>query len=220
MSKSNIFYLKLSLAVILCILFGAFLLLQGRQKSGGIVIRPEKEYDSVETVYNLQYDPLWQENNLGNSPYTMKSSGCLTAAIASSLAMQEMPTDREEILDAGELNQLFSREEVYNGAGDIVWGNIKNALEDTEVYVAGSVSRDEINQLLEEGKYPLVKVKIPKNGAVHWVVITGAGKDSYLCMDPMNRDRTEVPLSDFNNAVYALRCVYWVDAQEDTAGGR
>lgn len=123
----------------------------------------------------------------------------------------EALADRDKDMTAGELNRIFSEGQVYNEQGDIVWGRIEEIMPEVRVLVAGSVDGKQIETLLDEGKYPIVKVKVGGNGAAHWVLIVGSDGGEYLCMDPLVEDGKLVPLSRHGGVVYRMRCVYWVD---------
>ncbi len=66
--------------------------------------------------------------------------------------------------------------------------------------MAGSVDGKQIEALLDEGKYPIVKVKVGGDGAAHWVLIVGSDGEEYVCADPLKEDGA---------LVYRMRCVYW-----------
>ena len=114
-------------------------------------------------------------------------------------------------MTAGELNQIFSEKQVYNQQGDIVWGRIEEVMPDVGVSVAGTVDGEQIEALLDEGRYPIVKVKVGGDGASHWVLIVGSDEGGYLCIDPLKEDGELVPLSRHGGVVYRMRCVYWAD---------
>ena len=118
---------------------------------------------------------------------------------------------RGACVTAGELNQIFSEKQVYNQQGDIVWGRIEEVMPDVGVSVAGTVDGEQIEALLDEGRYPIVKVKVGGDGASHWVLIVGSDEGGYLCMDPLKEDGELVPLSRHGGVVYRMRCVYWAD---------
>ena len=69
----------------------------------------------------------------------------------------------------------------------------------------GQMSSAFINRMIEQGKYPIVKVR-RKSGAVHWIILTGTEEDSYdiTAMDPIDG---YVHLSDYANTIYSVRVV-------------
>ena len=185
-----------------------------RLRNGVQVKAPrDREYLSdAEVVFYRQDDERWREDRLGESKYTMGSSGCLVSCIASALSME---SSMEET--PGALNERFSAKQVYDVEGNLQWGLLSEAGEyQADVY--GEVSTDVIEDCLSEGHYPIVRVRMYALGNIHYVLIVGAGDGEYLCMDPLRDEITE--LSDYGNRVYALRCVYPADrsVQKHDAG--
>lgn len=77
------------------------------------------------------------------------------------------------------LNELFSQQDVYDAEGNLLWDALRNTGKyEAEVY--GSVTEELLPDLLKEGKYPIVRVRM----------------------------YGLVPLSRYGNRVYAVRCVY------------
>jgi len=123
--------------------------------------------------------------------------------------MQKQKEDPTYELTSGELNRLFSEKGVYNSSGDIVRGNISSALDAVQVYVGQGVDSTVIDDFLSKGKYPVVRVRVGGNGAMHWVLIVSSDETMYSCMDPLSQQTTAVPLSSFDSKIYSIRCVYW-----------
>lgn len=233
--------LVLVAAMLLCAVLAGLLWRRRHGADEGVAIRPEREHPVGIVQTFCQKDERWAEDKLGGSVYRMGSSGCLTSCIASALSTQaatatgdrgetvsdrgesasdrgegagdksEALADRDEDMTAGELNRIFSEGQVYNEQGDVVWGRIEEVMPEVRVLVAGSVDGKQIETLLDEGKYPVVKVKVGGNGAAHWVLIVGSDGGEYLCMDPLVEDGKLVPLSRHGGVVYRMRCVYWAD---------
>lgn len=63
----------------------------------------------------------------------------------------------------------------------------------------------ELDQELAAGRYPIVRVKMPKSGSYHYVLLVGSADGTYLCMDPLQTKEQTVPLSDFGGKIYAVR---------------
>lgn len=181
------------------------------QGERGVFLVPRREHSVNDPVLYNQRDENWSKDKLGDSPYTMGSSGCLTACIASALSTQYRNTGAGREISPGELNQLFGENGVYNKSGDIVWEKVKEALPDTEILVASEVDAQEIEDLLDEGRYPIVKVKIGGNGASHWVAIMETWDKLYRCMDPLSNSGHLISLNDHESVAYRMRCVYWAD---------
>lgn len=211
--------LVLVAAMLLCAVLAGLLWQRRHGADEAVAIRPEREHPVGIVQTYCQKDERWAEDKLGGSVYRMGGSGCLTSCIASALSTQaataigdrgEALADRDKYMTAGELNRIFSEGQVYNEQGDIVWGRIEEVMPEVRVLVAGSVDGKQIETLLDEGKYPIVKVKVGGNGAAHWVLLVGSDGGEYLCMDPLVEDGKLVPLSRHGGAVYRMRCVYWV----------
>lgn len=146
-----------------------------------------------------QDDPLWADDTLGDSSFTMKSSGCLVSCIASAVSMES-----GDEVTPGELNRLFTEYNVYDREGNIQWSAIDN-INDYSTQVYSSVSQQDIEQCLTAGHYPIVRVRVNVIGSFHYVLITGAEDGDYVCMDPLKDELTK--LSQYAGRVYAVRVV-------------
>lgn len=201
---------KVRIAVCGLLLAAAVLFLyKGAAGGGGVTLVPSRSMKAQEVRCYGQGDKEWASDRLGDSAYTMEGSGCLTACIAASLTMQHDGSGAGEALTPGELNALFSEKGVYNESGDIVWDRIARALPEAEAKAPGSVDAKEVETFLEQGRYPLVKVKNHGNGGWHWVLLVGANENGYQCMDPLSEKGKQVPLSSHGGKIYAVRSVYW-----------
>ena len=157
------------------------------------VVETAQENAAEQVVFFRQKDDRWKTDTLGDSVYHMADSGCLTCCVAAALQMQQISVDGlPENADAGEVNQFFSEHGVYDSAGNLLW----EMLEQT----AG-----ELDQELAAGRYPIVRVKMPKSGSYHYVLLVGSADGTYLCMDPLQAKEQTVPLSDFGGKIYAVR---------------
>lgn len=190
--------------VLFCFLLGigifaaGFFLLRLR---GSVVVRPgEAELKVGQVAACRQDDEIWAQDTLGDSEFTMKSSGCLVTCISSAVSME---TGVE--ITPGALNDTFSKNRVYDSEGNIQWA----AIEKTEGYSAEvfqEVSETEIAQCLAYGHYPIVRVRMHGIGNLHYVLIVGVEDGKYICMDPLEDELTK--LSRYWNRVYAVRGVY------------
>lgn len=177
---------------------------------GSISIKPEKDFQIPENVVcAFQKNSLWNQDKLGTSAYTMESSGCLTTCITSVVDMQNIEIDQvRDGLTPGTLNALFSSHNVYDGDGNIQWGQLESLLGVSIVREqASALSAGEIDHLLEQGCYPIVRVRVAGLGNYHFVLIVGAQDGKYLCMDPLNEKEEVIPLSKFWNRIYAIRYI-------------
>lgn len=181
----------------------------------GVAIKPKGDKPAGKVAAYYQRDERWKEDTLGNSGFSMGGSGCLTSCIASALSTEEKALETGVSMTPGELNRIFGQQQVYNAQGDIVWAQIKEALPGTQVVVASSVKEKEIESLLADGHYPIVKVKVGGHGASHWVLLVGSRDGEYLCMDPLEPDGELIPLSRHGGVVYRMRCVYWEEQEKE-----
>ena len=153
------------------------------------------------TIYR-QDDPLWADDALGDSSFTMKSSGCLVSCIASAVSMES-----GDEVTPGELNKLFTENGAYDNEGNIQWSAI-DSINGYSTQVYSGVSQKEIEQCLIDGRYPIVRVRVNAIGNFHYVLIVGTEDGDYICMDPLKDELTR--LSQYAGRVYAVRVV-WVD---------
>lgn len=170
-----------------------------RLRHSVVVHTEETDMIPHQVVLYRQDDVRWAEDRLGVSSFTMESSGCLVSCIASAVSMEKGQT-----VTPGELNQIFSEHNVYDGEGNLQW----SALEKIGAYsvnVYQEVSQEEIDRCLEAGHYPIVRVRVNGIGNYHYVLIVGAEDRNYICMDPLADELTK--LSRYLNRVYAVRLV-------------
>lgn len=150
---------------------------------------------SEDYVLYRQDNDLWAEDHLGGSLFTMESSGCLVTCIASAMN-----------IDPKTLNEQFSSYNVYDSEGNLLWGNIKNVDESYHVEVFSEASEDILLNCLDQGRFPIVRVRMYGIGNFHYVLIVKAEKGIFYCMDPLQDELT--PLSAYGNRIYGIRCVY------------
>lgn len=104
-----------------------------------------------------QYDNRWADLKVGSSGKTMRSIGCVTAALAQT---ERYRTGKSSITPATMLKTLS-----YNSAGDVNWPY------NYEKYT-GSSYLTKTRSLLMEGK-PVIFGAKKSSGKMHWVVVTG-----------------------------------------------
>ena len=167
----------------------------------GTTIQSTKAQPLPEAVYYLQKDEEWAADPLGESRFTMGSSGCLVTCLATLFDLYG------ESVTPGELNRLFTEQGVYNASGDVIWGNISSVYPEATVTVYKTVDEQAIEAALDQQQYPLVRVKNLGDGYWHWVLLLGSGDDGYLCMDPLYSEKEARPLSAHGNTVYSWRLV-------------
>ena len=167
---------------------------------GSVKLSTDNEYTvKDERPIYRQDDPEWAEDKLGDSVFTMESSGCLVTCIASAVS------GSGEQVTPGELNRMFSANAVYDGEGNLQWGKL-DALESYSVEVFSSVSLEDIQACLYVGHFPIVRVRMHGIGNFHYVLIVGSENGDFICMDPLENEMTT--LSDYGGRVYAVRCVW------------
>lgn len=172
-----------------------------------VAVETAQENAAEQVVFFRQKDDRWKTDTLGDSVYHMADSGCLTCCVAAALQMQQISVDGlPENADAGEVNQFFSEHGVYDGAGNLLWEMLEQtAGVSVRKQDAAELQDGELDQELAAGRYPIVRVKMPKSGSYHYVLLVGSADGTYLCMDPLQAKEQTVPLSDFGGKIYAVR---------------
>lgn len=201
MRKENSKHIKL---IVTFLLIGIIVMISGLlflRLHNGIIVKAEQRTSFLDevTAYR-QDDTIWSDELLGKSSFTMESSGCLVTCIASAMSMEG-----EEEITPGELNKIFTDNNVYDSEGNIQWSEIEK-IDGYSVIVYDKVSEAEMYQCLEKGHYPIVRVRMNGIGNYHYVLIVGIEDEDYICMDPLKNGLTK--LSDYWNIVYAVRLVY------------
>lgn len=82
--KNRFGMIFLAVFLLFAVLTGGVFLLRFRNS---VRIRPSQDIQGAQAVLYRQDDKRWAAEKLGNSDYTMKSSGCLVSCIASGLTM-------------------------------------------------------------------------------------------------------------------------------------
>lgn len=199
--KKKVMVAAVFLMALILLAAGAFMV-RHRGSGKGVKLEICETISPPEMVYYLQRDEEWAKDYLGNTRYTMGSSGCLVSCIASLLSIYDVE------VTPGELNRLFTENSVYNDSGDVIWANISKVYPDLRVEVPGSVDASAIEQLLKEQRYPLVRVKNLGDGYWHWVLLIGSDENGYLCMDPLYGEKKARPLAAHGDTIYSYRVVY------------
>lgn len=182
---------------------------------GSISIKAVQEENIAveEPIFYNQKDTRWAKQQLGNSIYTMESSGCLVACIAAAIQMSDIviANQKEEqpdwMMNPGELNQYFSQNNVYDSQGNLQWQRL-DELEYFHVDVYEEVTTEQIIDCLRQGRYPVVRVRVKGYGNFHYVLVVALVDGIFYCIDPLNPEEELLPLSEYNNRVYAMRCVH------------
>ena len=167
-------------------------------KTFGIVIRPGRAHRPVKAEYFLQNDAAWAKDRLGKSGNTLAGSGCLVTCMAVVLNNYGIKTDPRK------LNLLFREKGAYTPDGAFLWLKIGEAIKGISYTYDRVFDGKTIRARLKKGQLPVVKVRYNKTGVFHWVVITGSTEQDFLIIDPLNSQKTLMPLAT-HGRVYAYR---------------
>ncbi len=197
---------------IFCVLLLAVVFIAGisavylYKQHNGESMTPSVEYPSDNVVYYYQKDTRWKDDPLGDSVYHMGDSGCLTTCLAAVVQMQGM--EWEELhtdVNPKTLNQFFSDHQVYDAEGNLLWYALEDMLNVTTVRKeTDELEEKELDSLLEQGYYPIACVQT-KTGSTHFVLLVGSQDGMYWCMDPMQKEKQIVPLSEYGNQMQSIR---------------
>lgn len=189
--------------LILGMVIGIVLLLTGwlfwRLHAGVRVNCVSEHKVNEQIIFYRQDNSEWGNDTLGNSSYTMKTSGCLVTCIASAISVND------STITPGKMNALFTKNSIYDEDGNMQWDQMQK-IDGLHVERYDDVSNDDIEHCLEEGRYPIVRVRRKGLGSYHYILIVGTDNGEYICMDPLE-DR-QMKLSEYGNFVYAVRCVW------------
>ena len=169
-------------------------------QSHGITVTPRQAHAAVLVPFYLQNEAQWRDQTMGDSSYRLGGSGCLVACLAASLSTMGAN------MDPGSLNQAFSHAGVYTANAEVIWSQIQKAVPGISYRYARVFSAATLEEDLESGRLPLVKVGYLGSGAPHWVLVIGAEDGEFLVMDPLDATRTPAPLSR-HGKVYAYRAL-------------
>ncbi|MCM1227363.1 MAG: hypothetical protein NC320_08065 [Clostridium sp.] len=168
-------------------------------------VYPSSEIMPENIAVFYQKDDRWKDDPLGSSEYHMGDSGCLTTCIASQLLMQNISVDGIPDITPAALNKFFSDNNVYDSDGNLRWDAAGKALNvDFISKETSEITENELENLIGNNVYPIVCVKRP-SGNYHFVLLAGSDKNSFLCMDPLDKDNGIVSLSYYDNKIYSVR---------------
>ncbi|MGN1480278.1 hypothetical protein [Porcipelethomonas sp.] len=168
-------------------------------------IIPSLKISADNVVAFYQKDDLWKNDSLGNSEYHMGDSGCLTTCIASELLMQGISVSQLPEITPGTLNEFFSENNVYDSEGNLQWDAAGLALNRKFIRKDTSdINETDIENMIKNNVYPIVLVKMPSSGNYHFVLLVGSDEKSFLCMDPLNKDKDIISMSKFNDKIYSV----------------
>lgn len=207
MKRKKWLLILIIILVVLAVVFGfTFDYIKGYYiKRVGIELTPSQDYQIPLTYIYQQNDAEWGEDSIGDTDYKMSSHGCLVCAIANSLSMSGYSIDPQE------LNSVFTEAGVYDEDGNIIWYKIKDAVEGYDYSYERAFCTKDIEEDLENERYPIVKVKYKKTGIFHWVLIVGAKDGEFYIADSLYEGEA-IPLST-HGRVYAYRVLVRDGAQ-------
>ena len=170
-----------------------------RIKSTGVSLKPTKAIESFGVTYYLQNDPKWSADKLGDSTETMGGAGCLVTSITTAMDYHGIKYTPQEV------NDIFVKSDVFDENGQVIWVNIKNAVPEIDYKYDRVFSTKTIENLLDEGLLPIIKVRYKGTGIYHWVVVVGSDDTDFFVMDPLNQDKIPIKLSEHGGKAYAYR---------------
>ncbi len=170
-----------------------------RIRQSGIVLTPSRDIVPVAAPYYLQNDPAWAAESIGASGYSMADTGCLVSCVASAVSVLDAT------ITPGELNEQLTAADGYDNA-DLLWYKLHEINPNVEYQYKRVFSATTLENDLTSGRLPVVKVKMHHTGATHWVLVVGAQDGEFWVMDPLQQDKTLVPLSE-HGAVFAYRAI-------------
>ncbi|MCR5797813.1 MAG: hypothetical protein K6G63_07885 [Eubacterium sp.] len=163
-------------------------------------MQAKRDYPVNENIQSYRQDnPIWGDDKIGKSSFTLASSGCVITCISSMLSLTD------HVMNPQELNSYLTEHGVFDDEGNLQWG-ILDAIEGFHAEVFNEVSSDIIDKCLAEGKLPIIKVH--QNNLMsyhHFILVIGAKDGEYICMDPLQDHLTK--LSEYKNKVFSIRCV-------------
>ena len=201
MPRNKVFRAVLAGAAALLILSAAaggyYVLRALHIRDKGIILTPSKSFEPRDVAYYLQNDPLWAGETIGASSQSLGGAGCLISCAAEAI------TELGVAVTPSELNRRLTAVAGYSGA-DLIWYKLHEAFPEITYQYSRIFSARTIERDLERGLLPIVNVRYMGSGISHWVLVIGADGGDFLVCDPLNRDKTPVPLSE-HGRVYSYR---------------
>lgn len=198
--KRMIIFIVAALVLVTVISLGIYALTVNANKVLGVALIPSKDYALNDVEVFLQKDPQWASDTIGGTNRTMGSIGCLVSCVAMSINDLGFPTT------PGDVNQKLCAIDGYDNA-DLTWYKINEAFPNIDYKYDRAFSASMIEDDLENGLLPIVNVKYYGLGFTHWVIIVGAKDNEFYVIDPLNEDKTPMPLST-HGKVYSYRVLY------------
>ena len=152
------------------------------------------------TLY-LQGDPVWGQDQLGQSIHTMGQVGCAVTSAAMIMKFYGLDTD------PGRLNIFLREHGGYDENNDLKWEGptvlaperVRHVYEDLPSYYL-------IDSNLAHGNPVIVRLHLP-SGSTHFVVVMGKQGFDYLIRDPSAAGLRKgvYPLRELGSKIEALR---------------
>ena len=191
--------LTVSVALLLVVISGAALWCWPRpiSPSGGLPI-PGEIVISVPQF--LQGDPQWGNDQLGNTPGSMRGEGCAVTSAAMVLSHYGMD------VDPGRLNVFLKQHNGYEGQAWLKWESAAEYSPDlVEKNYEALPSYGRIDWNLLHGNPVIVRLRL-LSGITHFVVIVGKRGFDYLIRDPSSHGEGKIsPLKELGVPIEALR---------------
>lgn len=146
-----------------------------------------------------QCDPQWRDEQLGTSPNTICSAGCLMSSV--SMALKGIGFDT----NPSKLNAWLTQNGGYISGDLFVWASVNSlglTFTGKRRLTSGKVGNSQIKSNLDAGRVVVCNVH---NGG-HWVLAYGYSGDNILVNDP-GYQVTSYTLSqivDGNNGIYTV----------------
>jgi len=169
-------------------------------KNVGIELNTNEILDYSQKIeYFLQNDSRWAHKKLGSSSYTLAEQGCTVVDVA--MVLSSFGNE----INPSVLNDLLMENDAYTENGNLLWYKLGDIFpveyKFRRVFSSGVLEND-----LQNGILPIVRVKYGEKGLEHWVLITGADGEDFLIMDPLNKHKTLTNLGEYGK-VYAYRAI-------------
>lgn len=180
MKTKHLIWGLLSVAVVVSVAGLHYVYQTYKIRGVGIEVTPTQAhvYEGELTPF-MQTDEQWAEDRLGNSPYTLAEEGCVVTVVSSVLESFGFDTDPQQ------LNLQLTEAGAYTKQGELLWYRLEELFPGVEYHYERVFDEDDLKSDLEDGGYPLVKVKYSGNGEWHWVAIVGSDESEFWVLDPL-----------------------------------
>lgn len=168
------------------------------QIAEGIMPTPRKAVTPITVTYYAQDDPLWADDALGETGYTMGEEGSLFACLSMMLE-----SNAEITVTPSQLNRQFMENGLYLDGKTANVTALDTLYPEISFSAPQDFSGENITNELRRGRTCMVRVMRGEN--VHWLLITGSDEETFFVLDPAQDSELRL-LSDYEK-VYALGIV-------------